>query len=63
MKEIEKNYVRCFAAPSGAAVLRHLRDITIERCLGANASESELRGLEAQRALAHMIIKLAGGIR
>ncbi|MDR1027083.1 MAG: hypothetical protein LBL46_01565 [Rickettsiales bacterium] len=60
MRELEKNYTRCFAAPSGEAVLRHLRSITIERHLGANASEAELRGLEAQRALVHMIEKLAG---
>jgi hypothetical protein len=58
MREIEKNYVRCFNTPAGEFVLRHLRSVTIERYLGANATESELRGLEAQRALVHMIIKL-----
>jgi hypothetical protein len=60
MKDIEKNYRRCFAAPAGESVLRHLRSITIERHLGANATESELRWLEAQRALVHMMEKLGG---
>lgn len=53
--EIEKNYVKTFNTPAGEKVLEHLRGITIERFLGANASESELRGLEAQRALVHQI--------
>jgi hypothetical protein len=63
MREIEKTYFRCFNTPSGGLVLRHLRSITVERCLGANASESELRGLEAQRALVRMMEKLSGGAK
>lgn len=63
MRELEKNYFRCFSTPAGEAVIGHLRGITIERFLGANASESELRGLEAQRALVQMIIKLSGGAK
>ncbi len=54
-KEINKNYTRCFGTPAGAVVLKHLREITIERFLGANATDAELRGLEAQRALVHQI--------
>ena len=61
MRDLEKNYVRCFGTADGANVLKHLRTITIERWLGPNATESELRGLEAQRALVQMITKLAGG--
>ena len=38
--------------------MRHLRQITIERVLGANATDAELRGLEAQRALVHQIENL-----
>ncbi|HOY47041.1 MAG TPA: hypothetical protein PLZ05_00355 [Alphaproteobacteria bacterium] len=56
--EIEKNYLRCFSTPSGAAVLQHLREITIERFLGPNATESELRSLESQRSLVHQIENL-----
>lgn len=54
-REIEKNYTRCFSTPAGAEVLRHLREITIERFLGANATDAELRTLEGQRALVHQI--------
>ena len=56
--DTEKNYARCFCTPAGDAVLQHLRDITIERFLGTNATESELRALEAQRALVHQIYAL-----
>lgn len=54
-REIEKNYTRCFCTSAGAVVLKHLREITIERFLGANATESELRTLEGQRTLVHQI--------
>lgn len=53
--EIEKNFTRCFSTTAGAAVLSHLRKITIERYLGANATDAELRTVEAQRALVHHI--------
>ncbi len=55
MNEIEQNYARTFATTSGTAVLQHLRRMTIERVLGPNATDAELRGLESQRALVHMI--------
>lgn len=55
MNEIDQNYARTFSTASGAAVLQHLRRMTIERVLGPNASDAELRGLESQRALVHMI--------
>ncbi len=55
MKDLEQNYTRTFSTASGVMVLKHLRKITIERVLGPNATDSELRGLEAQRALVHQI--------
>lgn len=58
MEEVEKNYTRTFSTPAGRIVLSHLRRITIERVLGSNASDSELRSLEAQRALVHQIENL-----
>ena len=58
MQEIEKMYARTFGGASGAAVIKHLRKITIERFLGPDATEAELRGLEAQRALVHQIESL-----
>ncbi|MFQ6702746.1 MAG: hypothetical protein ACLRFO_00895 [Alphaproteobacteria bacterium] len=55
MTDISLNYARCFGTPSGRAVLDHLRKITIERTLGANASDGELRWAESQRALVRQI--------
>lgn len=55
MKDIEQNYARTFATDAGAMVLRHLRKMTIERVLGPDATDAQLRGLEAQRALVHQI--------
>jgi len=58
MKEIEQNYARAFSTAAGMAVVAHLRRITIERVLGADATDAQLRGLEAQRALVHQIENL-----
>lgn len=55
MDDIEQNYARCFSTAAGASVLKHLRKITIERTLGPSATDAELRGLEAQRALVHQM--------
>jgi len=59
MREIEKNFARTFSSNDGRAVLAHLRKITIERVLGPNATDAELRGIEAQRALVHQIEQLS----
>jgi hypothetical protein len=53
--DIEKSFARCFGTADGAAVLKHLRGITIERFLGAGSLDAELRSLEGQRALVHQI--------
>lgn len=55
MKEIEQNYARTFATTAGRAVLAHMRKVTIERVLGPNASDADLRWLESQRAFVHQI--------
>ena len=55
MKNTEQNYARCFGTPAGQVVLEHLRHITIERTLGPNASDNELRWAESQRALVRQI--------
>ena len=55
MQDTEKHYTRCFCTPSGASVLAHLRSISIERTLGPNATDSELRWVEAQRSLVRQI--------
>lgn len=55
MKNMSVNYARCFGTPAGRAVLSHLRSITIERTMGPNASDHELRWAESQRALVRNI--------
>ena len=55
MKDIEQNYARTFSTAAGVAVLNHLRKITIERVLGPDATDAQLRGIEAKRALVHQI--------
>ena len=55
MQELEKQYARTFQTPSGKAVLQHLRKITIERTLGPNATDNDLRWAEANRAFVHQI--------
>lgn len=55
MTHIEHSYARCFGTPSGRVVLDHLRRITVERTLGPNASDNELRWAESQRALVRQI--------
>lgn len=58
MTNIEKIYAQAFLSPPGQHVLEHLRKITIERVLGPNATDSELRSLEGQRALVHQILQM-----
>lgn len=55
MNEIEKQYARTFATTAGKQVLEHLRSVTIERILGQNVSNDELRWWAAQNALVHQI--------
>ena len=61
MTEVEKIFVRTFGTPSGREALEHLRKITIERNLGPNATDGELRWTEAQRALVRQIEHLSSG--
>mgnify|MGYP003301735614 CR=1 FL=1 len=55
MSEIEKQYARTFSGVSGKQVLAHLRLLTIERVLGPNVTNDELRWWAAQNALVHQI--------
>ena len=55
MTEIEKQYARTFASASGKQVLEHLRLLTVERTLGLNVTNDELRWWAAQSALVHQI--------
>ena len=58
MQNIELAYAKTFSCESGAMVISHLRKITVERTLGPNATDSELRTLEGARALVHQIESL-----
>lgn len=58
MTNIEQAFAKTFSSHNGEIVLQYLRKITIERILGPNAAESELRSLEAQRALVFQITKM-----
>ena len=58
MNDIEKQYVRTFSSVSGKQVLAHLRMLTIERVIGPNVSNDELRWWAAQNALVHQIENL-----
>ncbi len=58
MQDIEKQYARTFATNSGKQVLAHLRSITIERIIGPNVSNEDLRWWAAQNALVHQIENL-----
>ena len=58
MQDMEIIYARTFNTPHGRKVIEHLRSITIERFLGADATEAQLRSLESQRSLVHKIESL-----
>ena len=58
MQDIEKQYARTFATPSGKQVLNHLRSLTVERIIGPNVSNEDLRWWAAQNALVHQIENL-----
>jgi len=51
-------FARCFRGRDGERVLGHLRRLTLERRLGPDCSEAELRHLEGQRHLAAYITQL-----
>ncbi len=54
-QHIAHEYARAFSGAAGRAVIAHLRSITIERWLGPDATDAQLRALEGQRALVHQI--------
>ena len=55
MKNTETDFARCFATNHGLRVLEYLHRITVERTLGVNASDNELRWAAAQCALVRQI--------
>jgi hypothetical protein len=55
MSDIEKQYARVFSGVSGKQVLSHMRSLTIERILGPNVTNDDLRWWAAQSAFVHQI--------
>ena len=51
-------FARLFARPEAKTVLQYLKGLTQERALGPDATDSELRFLEGQRALFAKILSL-----
>ena len=58
-EEIKKAFVRCFMSKEGKIVLSFLRRQTIERCMGPDIEERQLRDLEGQRRLVKQIERLS----
>lgn len=57
--ELIRAYARCFKGVDGDLILKHLRQTILDRRLGPNASDAELRFLEGQRSVvAHVISML-----
>ena len=54
-KEISLNVAEIFRTPTGNAVLKYLRSITIEMVNGPNVSTEELRHLEGQRYIVGLL--------
>lgn len=50
--------VRVFASDDGQRLLAHLTSLTVDRCLGADATDAALRMLEGQRQLVHHLLSL-----
>ncbi|MFZ1413936.1 MAG: hypothetical protein WAS73_05070 [Defluviicoccus sp.] len=63
--ELATVFARCFLSADGRQVLNHLRQLTVERALGPQASEALLRYVEGQRQLVlyveALVAKGAGG--
>lgn len=54
-REISLNVAEVFGTPTGQAVLKYLRSITIEMVNGPHVSTEELRHLEGQRYIVGLI--------
>jgi hypothetical protein len=56
---LARQAARVFGSADGAAVLAHLRKMTLDRCLGPESGEPALRHLEGQRHLVLHLLALA----
>ena len=56
--EILVRFAKCFSTTDGKKVLDYLMKMTIDRYLGPDATNEELRHLEGQRQLVFHILSL-----
>ena len=56
--EVTTAFARCLDTEDGKLVMAHLRQLTVERVLGPEASASALRYLEGQRQLVGYMAEL-----
>ena len=56
--DLARSFVRCFKGNDGVIVLRHIRQTVLDRRLGPNATDAELRFLEGQRSIAAHILSM-----
>lgn len=56
--DLARSFARCFKGGDGAIVLRHLRQTILDRRLGPDATDAELRFLEGQRCIAAHILSM-----
>ncbi len=57
--EIDRLFARVFQTIEGKQVMNYLRQITVERVLGADASDAAVRFLEGQRFLVRQMENLS----
>lgn len=56
--QLARAFARAFSGSEGEWVLGHLKALTLDRCLGPEASDGALRALEGQRQLVLHILSL-----
>lgn len=56
---LARQAARLFATADGEAVLQHLKELTLDRCLGPESGDAALRHLEGQRHLVLHLLSLA----
>lgn len=56
--ELCRTFARCFAGNDGQRVIEHLTNAILNRRLGPQASDSELRQLEGQRCTVAYIVAM-----
>ena len=56
---LARQAARLFASSDGEAVLQHLKEITLDRCLFPESGDAALRHLEGQRHLVLHLLCLA----